>query len=89
MHRDLDALLAAAAETADVAPPPKRSRANSGRATSIPPHAFTPQVDYPTIVTRARAFFERFRDAERAAPMVWPRKRARPWQFNSPRLRML
>lgn len=39
--------------------------------------------------THVRAFFERFGDADRAAPLVRPRKRARPGMFDSDRLRAL
>lgn len=88
--RDLAALLEAAAELADAPPPPKRRHLGlSEGAPAHPPAAVAPQVEYSTIVTQARAGFERFRDSEWVELMVRPRKRSRPGQFYSPRLRML
>lgn len=43
--------------------------------------------DALALVSRVRLFFEKFMDTERAVPLVRARKRARPGQLNSERLR--
>lgn len=86
---ELAALLAAAAEVLDTAPPlPKRRRRAAGEPSSQR-GADADDVAYPSMTTQVRAFFEGFNDAQRAVPLVRPRKRARPGQFDTPRLRAL
>lgn len=85
---ELAALLNAAA--AEVTPQPiARQRGRTGPVRSQPAGEVTPSVTYPSLSTEVRAHYEQYKDAERAKPLVTARKRARPGQFDSFRLRTL
>lgn len=87
---ELTALLAAAGEIVDAAPPAhKRPRRRVGAYAPQHAAANLEEVAYPYLNTTARAFYERFKDADRAQPLVRQRKRARPGRFDSDRLRAL
>lgn len=87
---DLSALLAAAGEAVEMAPPPpKRRRYAGGAAAALLPVGVAEKLTFFMMATRVRAISERFKDAERAKPVVRARKRARPGQFDTPCLRAL
>jgi len=74
----LGAFFAAAGER--VTPPPapaRRTRKRSAAAAALLAEA-GPEMWFPTISTRVRAFFERFGDAQRALSLMKLRKRRRP-----------
>jgi len=85
----LGALFSAAGE--HVTPPPapaRRTRKRSAAAAALLAEA-GPEMWFPTISTRVRAFFERFGDAQRALSLVKLRKRRRPGRFDPHSLRVL
>lgn len=87
---ELAALLAAAGELLKAALfRQKRRRLAAAEAAARPAYGNYVECLYPSMNTRVRAFFERFRDHERLKPLVRQRHRARPGQFDSERLRLL
>lgn len=82
---DLAALLDAAA-TEVVPQQPACQRGGKGPAGLQPSGGVDPAVTYASLSTQARAHYEKYKDTERAKPLVTARKRARPGQFNSYRL---
>lgn len=89
---DTDALFALALEIVDACPTPPAVLPRDGGARAVdaqPATAVEQGDDALALVSRVRLFFEKFMDTERAVPLVRARKRARPGQFNSERLRAL
>jgi len=85
----LSALFAAAGEHVTPTPAPaRRPRKRSAAAAALSNEA-GPEMWFPTISTRVRAFFEKFGDAQRAVSLVTLRKRRRAGRFDTHRLRVL